>query len=207
MKREELRHIIKEVIAEMYDHSIPVGISNRHIHLCEDDFKILFPNMKELSKKSDLKQPGEFASNQILTISGPKGSIEKVRVLGPLRKFSQVEVSATDARQLGVKPPIVLSGHLDQAVPITLTSEFGTITKPICIIAKRHIHMSPQEAVGLGVADGDVVQVRLDTDGRETIYGDVIVRAVNGFVLEMHIDTDEANAANVQPSTVAKIVR
>lgn len=206
MNREKIKSIIKDVISELYDYSIPVGISNRHIHLTQSDYDILFPHTP-LTKKSDLKQTGEFASNQVATLTGPKGSIHKVRILGPVRKSSQVEVSLTDARQLGIQPPIVLSGHLEEAVPITISTEFGSITKPICIVAKRHIHMSPDDALSYDVHDGEIVKVELNTRERKTVFDDVVVRAVPGFVLEMHIDTDEANAANVQLSTMAKIIK
>ena len=138
---------------------------------------------------------------------GPKGAIQNVRVLGPLRKQSQVEVSLTDARALGLKPPIVLSGHLESAVDITLCTENGEVSKSICIVAKRHIHMSPEDAKRLHVNDGDSVSVELQTPERTTVFSDVIVRAVPGFVLELHIDTDEANAANVQGTVMARIVQ
>ena len=197
MDREQIRAIVREVIEAMFESSIPVGVSNRHVHLCQEDWDILFPN-QAITKKSDLKQTGEFASEQTVTLVGPKGVIQNVRVLGPLRKQSQVEVSLTDARALGIKPPIVLSGHLESAVEITLCTENGEITKPICIVAKRHIHMSPDDAKRLNV---------IQTPERTTVSGDVIVRAVPGFVLELHIDTDEANAANVQGTVMARIVQ
>lgn len=206
MDREQIRAIVRDVITDMLGSPIPIGVSNRHVHLCKEDWDILFPNM-DITKKSDLKQTGEFASNQVLTLVGPKGSIQKVRVLGPLRKQSQVEVSLTDARTLGVKPPIVLSGHLEEAASITLRTDYGEITKPICIVAKRHIHMSPEDATRLHVADGDSVSVKIETPERTTVFSDVIIRAVPGFVLELHIDTDEANAANVQGTMTAQIVQ
>ena len=206
MDREQIRAIVREVIEAMFESSIPVGVSNRHVHLCQEDWDILFPN-QAITKKSDLKQTGEFASEQTVTLVGPKGVIQNVRVLGPLSKQSQVEVSLTDARTLGIKPPIVLSGHLESAVEITLCTENGEITKPICIAAKRHIHMSPDDAKRLNVNDGDSVNVELQTPERTTVFGDVIVRAVPGFVLELHIDTDEANAANVQGTVMARIVQ
>ena len=195
MDREQIRTIVREVIEAMFESSIPVGVSNRHVHLCQEDWDILFPN-QSITKKSDLKQTGEFASEQTVTLVGSKGVIQNVRVLGPLRKQSQVEVSLTDARALGIKPPIVLSGHLESAVEITLCTENGEITKPICIVAKR-----------LHVNDGDSVSVELQTPERTTVFSDVIVRAVPGFVLELHIDTDEANAANVQGTVMARIVQ
>lgn len=206
MNREQIRTIIKEVIQDMQGESIPVGISSRHVHLCKEDMDILFPNM-ELTKKKDLLQIGEFAAEQQVTLKGPKGEIQNVRVLGPLRKFSQVEVSLTDARMLGVKPPIVLSGDLEEASPITLVTEFGSITKSICIVAKRHIHMSTTDAERFNVLNGDSVKVALDTIDRSTVFDDVIIRVAPNFVLEMHIDTDEANAVNVQTDTVGRIVK
>ena len=204
MDREQIRAIVREVIEAMFESSIPVGVSNKHVHLCQEDWNILFPN-QSITKKSDLKQTGEFASEQTVTLVGPKGAIQNVRVLGPLRKQSQVEVSLTDARALGLKPPIVLSGHLESAVDITLCTENGEVSKPICIVAKRHIHMSPEDAKRLHVNDGDSVE--LQTPERTTVFSDVIVRAVPGFVLELHIDTDEANAANVQGTVMARIVQ
>ena len=198
MDREQIRAIVREVIEALFESSIPVGVSNRHVHLCQADWDVLFPN-QAITKKSDLKQTGEFASEQTVTLVGPKGVIQNVRVLGPLRKQSQVEVSLTDARTLGIKPPIVLSGHLESAVEITLCTENGEITKPI--------HMSPDDAKRLHVNDGDSVNVELQTPERTTVFGDVIVRAVPGFVLELHIDTDEANAANVQGTVMARIVQ
>lgn len=123
MDREQIRAIVREVIEAMFESSIPVGVSNRHVHLCQEDWDILFPD-RAITKKSDLKQTGEFASEQTVTLVGPKGVIQNVRVLGPLRKQSQVEVSLTDARALGIKPPIVLSGHLESAVEITLCTAF-----------------------------------------------------------------------------------
>ena len=170
MDREQIRAIVREVIEAMFESSIPVGVSNRHVHLCQADWEVLFPN-QAITKKSDLKQTGEFASEQTVTLVGPKGVIQNVRVLG------------------------------------TLCTENGEITKPICIVAKRHIHMSPDDAKRLNVNDGDSVNVELQTLERTTVFGDVIVRAVPGFVLELHIDTDEANAANVQGTVMARIVQ
>ena len=140
MDREQIRAIVREVIEAMFESSIPVGVSNKHVHLCQEDWNILFPN-QSITKKSDLKQTGEFASEQTVTLVGPKGAIQNVRVLGPLRKQSQVEVSLTDARALGIKPPIVLSGHLESAVDITLCTENGEVSKPICIF-RRHMNMA-----------------------------------------------------------------
>ena len=206
MNREELRAIIKGIVMDMLGSSIPVGVSNRHLHLCKEDFDILFPHM-ELTKKKDLKQIGEFASDQTVSLIGPKGRIDKVRILGPLRSQSQVEVSLTDARQLGVNPPIVQSGQLDRAVPITIQTEFGTIEKPICIVAKRHIHMSLDDAKRLHVSDGQSVQVQIESNERTTIFDDVIVRAKPNFVLEIHIDTDEANACGATNESIAHIIQ
>ena len=141
MDRDALKELIRHIIQDVQTPEIPIGISNRHIHLRQADYDRLFPHVTLQSKKV-LKQPGEFAAEQMVTLVGPKNEITKVRLLGPLRKASQVEISQTDARMLGVKPPIVLSGQLDKAVPITLKTEFAQVTIPCCIVAKRHIHVN-----------------------------------------------------------------
>ena len=205
MDREQIRAIVREVIEAMFESSIPVGVSNRHVHLCQEDWDMLFPD-QAITKKSDLKQTGEFASEQTVTLVGPKGVIQNVRVLGPLRKQSQVEVSLTDARALGIKPPIVLSGHLESAVEITLCTENGEITKPICIVAKRHIHMPPKDAMAAGVHDGDVVSVQAENE-RGTVFNHVQIRVDDSFTLEMHIDTDEANAAKIATGQTVRIIK
>ena len=203
---EEIRKLVREVLLEMQAETFPIGISNRHIHLTEEHFTILFPN-ETLEPLKPLKQPGEFAAKQTVTLVGPKGEIRKVRILGPLRKRSQVEISKTDARNLGVQPPIRLSGNLDDAVEITLRSEAAEVTIPAAIVAKRHIHLNDQDMERMGLKQGQVVSVEIFEGSRKTIFNDVELRPGKNFVLEMHVDTDEANAADIQPNTRGRIIK
>lgn len=205
MEREALRQIVKETLESFFDSSIPIGISNRHIHLCQSDYDALFPHV-DIAKKVDLKQPGEFATEQTVNIIGPKGTLSKVRLLGPLRSHSQLEISLTDGRQIGVTPPIAMSGDLSRAIPVTIQSPYGQITRSICIAAKRHIHMSPFDALRFGVANGDRVNIAVQGEDRHTVFQDVIIRVGHGYALEMHVDTDEANAAHITPHTVGRLV-
>jgi putative phosphotransacetylase len=177
--------------------AVPVGVSARHIHLTKDHVEQLFGKGYELTKKKDL-MGGQFAANETVTIVGLKlRAIENVRILGPVRKASQVEVSATDAIKLGVKVPIRESGNIKGSAPIAVVGPKGAIyLEEGCIIAKRHIHMSPTDAMAAGVKDGDLVSVKVE-DERETVFHQVQIRVDHSFTLEMHIDTDEANAAKI----------
>ncbi|OJG65220.1 hypothetical protein RV07_GL002982 [Enterococcus malodoratus] len=194
------------MLLEMQAETFSIGISNRHIHLTEEHFSILFPN-ESIEPLKPLKQPGEFASKQTVTLVGPKGEIKKVRILGPLRKRSQVEISKTDARNLGVQPPIRLSGHLDDAIEITIRSDAAELTIPAAIIAKRHIHLNYQDMERLNLKEGQVVSVEIFEGARRGIFNDVELRPGENFVLEMHVDTDEANGADIQPNTRGRIIR
>lgn len=202
---EEVKRIVREVLMEMKTETFPIGISNRHIHLTEEHFNILFPN-QAIEPAKPLKQPGEFASKQTVTLVGPRGEIQRVRILGPLRKRSQVEISKTDARNLGIQPPIRLSGQLDDAVEITLQSEAAKVTIPAAIVAKRHIHLSYQDMARLNLTEGQVVAVEIVEGSRKVIFEDVELRPGKNFILEMHVDTDEANAADIQPNTRGRII-
>lgn len=206
MNDAELRALIIKIIEEEMQQSIPIGVSNHHIHLTQSDFEILFPG-QEMTVKAPLKQPGEFASNQTVTIAGSKGEIKNVRILGPCRKHSQVELSKTEARQIGVNIPIRMSGDLEGTPTVTVRTEFGQVAIQGAIAAKRHIHMSDKDAENFGVTKGQAVKVSIETEERKTIFDDVIVRPDPKFVLEMHIDTDEANAANVGKNAVAKLIK
>ncbi|PAD88058.1 propanediol utilization protein [Niallia circulans] len=182
---------------------IPIGISNKHIHLTKEDFQKLFPN-QEMTMLKPLKQPGEFASNQTVTVIGPKGNLENVRILGPYRKQSQIELAITDARKIGMKLPIRLSGDIENTPGVKLKSSFGEcVLEKGAIIAKRHIHLSPVDAQLLKVSQGQCVAVRIDGQDRNMILDDCIIRIGDNFKLEMHIDTDEANAGNITPNSVA----
>lgn len=204
--------VIKAVNAQKAEKSaegdIPVGVSNRHIHLTKEDMETLFGAGYELTHLKDLSQPGQYACKETLTIVGPSlRPIENVRVLGPLRKASQVEISRTDSFTLKVKPPVRESGSLAGSAPITIIGPKGVVSlKEGCIIANRHIHMSPEDGAKYGVNDGDYVTV--DAVGeRRTRFYDVQIRVSDKFRLEMHLDTDDANAAGLNGKSLVKIVK
>ena len=176
---------------------IPVGVSNRHIHLSHEDFSLLFPG-EEIEVLKELYQPGFYAAKQTVTIRGPKGNLTNVRLLTPLRENTQVELSLTDARKIGVNAPLRLSGDLEGAATIGISTENTSIERDAGIVAKRHIHMNQADALLLGYKNGEVVSVQSQSTNRSLVFDNVVVRISQGAVLEMHIDTDEANAANVQ---------
>ncbi len=188
--------------------TVPVGVSNRHIHLSKEDLETLFGVGYQLTPIKDLSQPGQFACKEQLTIIGPSlRPIEGVRVLGPVRKESQVEISRTDSFTLKVKPPVRESGDIKGSAPITIVGPKGIVTlKEGCIIANRHIHMSDEEGKIFGLNDGDYVTVEIDGERRTTFY-DVQVRVNKAFRLEMHIDTDDANAAGIGNGFKVRIVK
>lgn len=183
-----------EKIREYNTYKIPIGVSNRHVHVTKEDLEILYGPGYELTKKGDLKQPGQFAANETVTIRGPKGEFKNVRILGPVRSKSQVEISKTDSFRLGIKPPVRESGDLSGTPGIELAGPKGTVTLAEgAIVALRHIHMTPAQAEAMGVKDKDIVEV--ETFGeRHGVFGDVLVRVSDKFSLEMHVDIDEANA-------------
>jgi acetate kinase len=183
---------------------IPVAISARHVHLTPLAVEQLFGPGAELTVHKPLSQPGHFAAEQQVDLVGPRRTIQGVRVLGPCRSRCQVEVARTDEFFLGVDAPVRASGDLDGTPGITLVGPAGTLElEEGLICAQRHIHMNPQEAESLGVKNGDLVEVALDTDGRDLIFGDVLVRVSEGVHLEMHLDTDEGNAAEIEPGDKA----
>ncbi len=216
----DIEAIVKKIVSEMGSEStsdkapaktgyeIPVGISNRHIHLTQEHLEILFGKGYELTHLKDLSQPGQYACKETLTIVGPSmRSIEGVRVLGPLRKASQVEISVTDSYVLKVKPPVRESGKLQGSAPITIIGPRGIVQlNEGCIIANRHIHMSPDDAARFGVKDGDYIDVDAMTGTKRTRWFDVQVRVHKDFRLEMHVDTDDANAVGFKNgSTVVPV--
>ena len=186
---------------------VPVGVSARHVHLTQEHVEVLFGPGYQLTKKKDL-MGGQFASNEQVTIVGLKlRTIENVRILGPVRKASQVEVSATDALKLGIKAPIRESGDIAGSAPIALVGPKGALyLKEGCIVAMRHIHMSPQDALAAGVKNGDVVSVKADNE-RGTVFNHVKIRVDDSFTLEMHIDTDEANASKIAQGDTVTIMK
>ncbi len=186
---------------------VPVGVSARHVHLTQEHVDILFGSGYQLTKKKEL-MGGQFASNEMVTIVGLKlRAIENVRILGPVRKASQVEVSKTDAIKLGVCVPIRESGDTKGSAPVSLVGPKGVVyLEEGCIVAMRHIHMSPEDAKAAGVKDGEEVSVKADNE-RGTIFNHVKIRVDNSFTLEMHIDTDEANATSIRTGDCMTIVR
>lgn len=187
---------------------IPVGVSNRHIHLTHADVETLFGTGYTLTPLKDLSQPGQYACKETLTIVGPSmRPIENVRVLGPERRESQVEISATDSYVLKVRPPVRESGKLEGSSPIRIIGPRGVVELSRgCIIANRHIHMSLEDAAAFGVSDGDYVTV--DAFGtRRTRWYDVQVRAHKDFRLEMHVDTDDANAVGIGNGSKVKLIK
>lgn len=190
------------------DGDIPIGVSNRHIHLTQEHLDILYGPGYELTKHKDLSQPGQYACKEQLTLIGPSlRAIEGVRVLGPLRKKSQVEISKTDSYLLKVKAPVRESGDVEGSAPITIVGPKGIVQlKEGCIIANRHIHMSPSDANRYGVKDGDYVAVDTVGDGKRTTLWDVQIRVSEKFVLEMHLDTDDANACGIGNGSKVKLI-
>ena len=183
---------------------IPVAISARHIHLTQEAVEILFGEGHQLTPLKELSQPGQFACEERLTIIGPKRSIAKVRILGPVRGKCQIEVSRTDEYTLGIDAPVRASGDVANSPGITLEGPNGKLTLEQGVIcAQRHIHMRPEDAEYFGVKHKDIVEVAMDTDGRDLIFGDVLVRVSEKYALEMHIDTDEANAAEISQGDIS----
>lgn len=186
---------------------IVVGVSNRHVHLSKEDLEVLFGKGYQLTPVKDLRQPGQFAAKETVTIVGPKGAIENVRVLGPIRKETQVEISRTDAFKLGLNPPVRDSGDLDGTPGIVIVGPAGVVVKNKgVILAKRHIHMHPKDAQHYGVKDKDIVKVIVEKGERRLIFDDVLVRVREDFALEFHVDTDEANAAMLNNGDLVYIV-
>ena len=173
-----------------------VDTSARHVHLSEEHIKILFGEGATLTHKKDLSQPGQFACEERVTVVGPKMSIPNVIILGPARPATQVEISLTDARTLGVNAPVRESGDVAGSGACKLVGPAGEVEIAEGVIAaKRHIHFTPADAEAAGVADKEIVSVKIDSDGRSLVLGDVVVRVSPKFAAAMHIDTDESNAA------------
>ena len=170
-----------------------VETSARHVHVTKEDLEILFGKGYELTEKKALSQPGQFASNERVDVVGPKKTLTGVSILGPVRSATQVELSLTDARAIGVTAPIRESGEVE-------------LTEGV-IAAKRHIHMTPADAEAFGLQDRDEVSVKIDSDGRSLVFGDVVVRVSDRFALAMHIDTDESNAGCVAPGTMGTVLK
>mgnify|MGYP003403397574 CR=1 FL=1 len=191
----------------MSKEKILVEVSARHIHLSNADLAVLFGEGHQLTCKKELSQPGQFACEEKVTVKGPRGEL-KMSVLGPTRKDTQVEVSLTDARTLGVEAMIRESGDIAGTSGILLVGPCGEYEiKEGLIAAKRHIHMTTADAERLGVNNGEVVSVAVESADRSLVFGDTVVRVSDKFALAMHIDTDEANAAGIKGSAMGKIVK
>lgn len=177
---------------------VPVGISNRHVHLSSQDLEALFGKGYQLKKKNMLQQPGQFAAEETVTIQGRKGKLERVRVLGPVRPQTQVEISITDSFALGVEAAVRMSGDLASTPGIRLIGPVGQIDLAYgTIVAARHLHLSKEEARVYGLQNGDIVKLR-SRGQREMLFENVVVRCGDGHELEVHLDVDEANAAQLK---------
>jgi putative phosphotransacetylase len=187
--------------------SIPVGVSNRHCHLTEEHFKILFGRSAEPKKIKNIKQPGFYAAEETIDVKGPKGVLKKVRLVAPYRDHTQIELAVTDAISIGLHPPVRESGNVKGSAGATLIGPVGQVDiKEGVIVAQRHLHFSPAEAKNLGVVSGETVRVRAGKpDGRSTVFENVIVRVSDKYSLEFHVDTDEANAAGIKTGDVVHI--
>jgi len=184
---------------------IPLGVSNRHMHIRKETFTAIFGADASLDVYRELFQPGEFASNQVVTIVGPKmRAIQNVRILGPFRNYDQVELSLTDAIGIGISPPVRNSGDLKDASPLTVVGPAGSMFIPRCaIVANRHAHMPSNDALAFGVKEGDFVRVRIGGE-KTTVFENVLVRVNDDWKLQLHLDTDDANAANVRCLTAVE---
>lgn len=189
----------------MLNMKVKIGVSARHVHVTKEDVKILFGEGYELTKKSDLSQPGQYACNEQVIIKGPKGLIERVRILGPERDKTQVEVSKTDTFALGINPPVRNSGDLDGASLITIIGPKGEVTKNAAIIASRHIHATEEDAKKYGFEGKEFVSLVVKGE-KPGILENVYVRISDKFSLEVHLDTDDANAFLIKNGDEADLI-
>ena len=186
---------------------IPIGVSNRHIHLKREDLDQLFGKGYNLTTAKELSQPGEFAANETVKVIGPKGEFPAVRILGPLRKFTQLEISRTDSYSLGVKAPLRTSGNIAGTPGIKLVGPKGELEiQEGVIVAERHIHMTQVDAAKYKVQDGEYVCVKSEGE-RSLVFNQVLIRVKDSYSLDMHIDTDEANAAGLRTGDRVEIMR
>ena len=188
--------------------NVLVETSARHIHVSREHLDILFGEGYELTKKKDLSQPGQYACAERVDVVGPKKTLPGVSILGPVRPATQVELSLTDARSIGVVAPIRESGDIAGSGACKLVGPCGEVEIAEGVIAaKRHIHMTTADAAEMGLVDKQIVSVKIPSEGRETIFGDVIVRVSDKYALAMHIDTDESNAACAAPGMMGEIIK
>ncbi|WP_034680856.1 phosphate propanoyltransferase [Caldalkalibacillus mannanilyticus] len=191
----------------MNNYQIPVGISNRHIHLSRQHLDQLFGEGYELTEFKPLSQPGQFAAEEMVTLVGPKGEIGKVRILGPTRSKTQIEISKTDSFVLGVKPPIRDSGDIEGSPGVTVIGPKGKVElEKGVIIAKRHVHFHPDDAERFGLKDGEHIRIKT-TGERALIFDQVMVRVNPKYALDCHLDVDEGNAAGLKTGDMVEIVK
>ncbi|MDQ6598533.1 phosphate propanoyltransferase [Bacillus salipaludis] len=208
MNKEKIQAIVEEVVKASLQELkfVPIAASNRHIHLSGEHVDRLFGRGYKLTKLKELSQPNQFAAKETVTLIGPNGKIQNVRVLGPSRGKTQVEISLFDGFTLGVNPPIRQSGDLKGSAGITIQGPRGQIQiQEGLICAARHVHMHPSDAENFGVSDGDYVQVKTRGE-RGIIFSNVLIRVSPKYRLEMHLDLDEANAANLKNGQLGEIV-
>ena len=207
MSFENLIDKVIDRIQNELDGSFEVEASGRHVHLSRKELDALFGTGYELTKAKDLSQPGQYASKERLTVVGPKGAFHNVVILGPVRKESQVEVSLTDCLQLGVKAPIRESGDIEGTPGIVLVNGDKSVSLDKgLIVAKRHVHMTPEDAEKLGVKNHDIVKVKVE-GARPLVFDDVVIRVSPKFATYMHIDYDEANACGFKKGTRGRIIK
>lgn len=188
---------------------VTVGVSNRHVHLTREDLEALYGKGYELTKKKELSQPGQFAAEECVTIVGPKRNIEKVRILGPLRSETQIEISRTDMFTLGFKDiPLRNSGDLEGTPGIKIVAANGNSIEPAkgCIIAARHLHLSPSEAANFGLKDKDIISIRANGP-KGVVFNNVLVRSGDKHAMDFHIDMDDANCAGLGNGDSVEIIK
>ncbi len=212
MNPKDIELIVEKVVNQLMpnhtgQHPVPVAVSARHCHLSKTDLEALFGTGYELTKKADLSQPGQFAANETVTIIGSRGSIPNVRILGPTRNLTQVEVSKTDAIKLGLHPPIRESGDIQGSSPVTILGPKGSIyVKEGLIIAQAHIHMTPHDAEIYHVENGEYVRIAIENE-RPITFDKILIRVSPAYKLEMHIDTDEANACLMATGGTGRLLK
>ena len=207
ISEQQIRDIINKVASQLAGSSlIPIEASARHVHLCQADVDLLFGEGHQLTPKRELSQPGQYLCEERVSLIGPNGSFQKVAVLGPARPESQVEISRTDARTLGLKPPVRQSGDTDNSPGLVLVGDKGLsrIDHGV-IVARNHIHMMPEDAARLGVEDKQLVSVKVNGN-RPVTFHNVVVRVKDSFRLSMHIDFDEANAVELGADAHGELV-
>lgn len=188
-------------------YKVEIGVSNKHLHVSKEDLEKLFGEGYELTPIKDLKQPGQYAADEKVDLVGPKGTLKSIRILGPVRPETQIELAMTDARGIGIDAPIRESGVLDGSPGIKLVGPKGEVAiDKGTIVALRHIHLSEEQAKDAGVEDKELVDV-ITTGTRPVVFNDVLIRAGNKYEREFHLDTDEANAAGVGNNDLAEIVK